>query len=284
MLARSFVAIESPFVPVDAFLRVPAEFPYCPEAIPPGTLESGAYTLRFATTPEELRAVQTLRYNVFFDGSGPRATQATGIDADVRDPWLHHLIICHRDSGAIVGTYRLQTTSMAGSRYGFYSDTLFELGAMPEQVLSRAVEVGRACVAPNHRHGRVLRLLWRGIARYMLWNDMRFLFGCCSLPGVDLHIAINAWRTVHARSWLHDRIMIPPRGAHQALPDGGRARPLTTVESLSASLSPLFDSYITLGARVCSAPALDREFGTTDFLVLLDIVDLSPHAYRSLFG
>jgi len=261
-------------------------FPHHTDAIPPGVIDAGAYQLRFAWTRADLHAVQELRFRVFNDelGEGLGVAHMSGRDEDERDPWFHHLMIFHRESGEVVGTYRLQTAVMAATRHGFYSASLFELGAIPVHILDGAVEVGRACVAPAHRSGRVLRLLWRGLARYLKWNGKRFLFGCCSLPGVDRATAQDAWRILHARKALHDRVVVRTRPESRALPDDGRTRPVATAEALSAPLTPLFDGYLALGAKVCSAPAIDRDFGTTDFLVLLDVQELDERTYRSLFG
>jgi putative hemolysin len=104
------------------------------------------------------------------------------------------------------------------------------------------------------------------------------------LAGTDTDTAREAWRVLHARQALHDRVIVRPRAETRALPDDGRARPLTTAESLTAPLTPLFDGYLALGAKVCSAPAVDREFGTTDFLVLLDVEELDDRTRRSLFS
>lgn len=261
-------------------------FPHHTDAIPPGTISAGAYELRFAWTRADLHAAQALRYRVFTEELGEGLATATnaGRDEDARDPWFHHLLICHRDSGAVVGTYRLQTAVMAATRFGFYSASLFELGAMPGAILDGAVEVGRACVDPQHRSGRVLRLLWRGLARYVQWNSKRYLFGCCSLQGTAPAIASDAWRALHARRALHDRILVKPRTHVSALPDDGRHRPLIDAASLTRTLPPLFDGYLALGAKVCGAPATDHEFGTTDFLVLLDVHELDARTYQSLFG
>lgn len=285
MLARSYVESESPFTSAGVYQDVPV-FPHHTDAIPPGVVDAGSYTLRFAWTRADLHAVQALRYRVFNEelGEGAANAEAPGRDEDERDPWFHHLMICQRESGEVVGTYRLQTAVMAATRHGFYSASLFELGAIPGAILDRAVEVGRACVASQHRSGRVLRLLWRGLARYLQWNDKRFLFGCCSLPGTSLDTAREAWRVLHARRALHDRVLVRPRSDTRALPDDGRMRPLTTAESLTAKLTPLLDGYLALGARVCGAPAVDRDFGTTDFLVLLDIEELDARTYQSLFS
>ncbi len=270
---------------VDPRLDAPV-FPHHADAIPPGTIEAGAYELRFAWTRSDLHAVQALRFRVFNEelGEGLADSRQTGRDEDARDPWFHHLMIVHRTSGAVVGTYRLQTAVMAATRFGFYSATLFELGAMPGAVLNGAVEIGRACVDPQHRSGRVLRLLWRGLARYLQWNEKRYLFGCCSLPGTAPAVASDAWRALHARRAMHDRILVKPRPQVSALADDGRHRPLINAAALTAPLPPLFDGYLALGAKVCGAPATDREFGTTDFLVLLDVLELDQRTYQSLFG
>jgi hypothetical protein len=45
----------------------------------------------------------------------------------------------------------------------------------------------------------------------------------------------------------------------------------------------LIKGYLRLGVVVCGPPALDREFGTADFLVLLDIQKLSSE-YLRRFG
>lgn len=160
----------------------------------PGTIDAGAYQLRFAWTRADLHAVQRLRYRVFNEelGEGLLDSGHTGRDEDERDPWFHHLMICHRESCAVVGTYQLQTAVMAATRFGFYSATLFELGALPGTIIDGSVEIGRACVAPEQRSGRVLRMLWKGLARYLQWKSKRYLLGCCSLAGTDVESASDA--------------------------------------------------------------------------------------------
>jgi putative hemolysin len=279
MIARSLIEAH------DRSLVDAPVFPHHTDAIPPGTTDAGAYQLRFAWNRSDLHAVQALRYRVFNEemGEGLAASTRTGRDEDERDPWFHHLMICHRDSGQVVGTYRLQTAVMAATRFGFYSATLFELGAIPGPILDGAVEIGRACVAAEHRSGRVLRMLWKGLARYLQWNSKRYLFGCCSLAGVAPAVASDAWRALHARGALHDRVLVKPRPHVRALADDGRNRPVSDAAD-AVALPPLFEGYLTLGAKVCGAPATDHEFGTTDFLVLLDVQALDARTYQSFFG
>jgi len=291
MLARAFEDSQSPYrMPVKSSDPVPVldadVFPHHADGIPPGVVTAGSYDLRFAWTRADLHAAQVLRHRVFAQELGhiAQAVDADPRDDDPRDPWFHHLMIVHRDSGHVVGTYRLQTAVMAATRFGFYSATLFELGAVPARVLEDAVEIGRAAVDTRHRSGRVLHLLWRGLARYLTWNAKRFLFGCCSINGLDEQHACATWRTLHARRALHDQLLVRPRPAVRALADDGRTRPLLDAASPQATLPPLFEGYLALGARVCGAPAFDREFGTTDYLVLLDIDEMPSRAVKTFFG
>jgi putative hemolysin len=47
----------------------------------------------------------------------------------------------------------------------------------------------------------------------------------------------------------------------------------------------LLRAYLTIGAKICSGPAIDREFKTIDFLTLLDLQTLHPRvAKRFLEG
>jgi putative hemolysin len=254
-------------------------FPHHADLIPPGTIDAGAYTLRFAWSRADLLTVQRLRADVFTKAIDMTTAR---LDCDPRDPWFHHLMIVERSSGAVVGTYRLQTAVMAATRHGFYSATLFELGAIPARLLSEAVEVGRAAVAAAHRNGRVLRLLWQGLARYLIWNDKRHLFGCCSLPGTDRRVAEESWATLHAREAFDEQVRVRPRPEARALPDDGRTRP--AADAARCALPPLFDGYLSLGAKVCSPPAVDHAFGTTDYVVWLDKEQLDPRTARHFFG
>lgn len=258
-------------------------FPHHAEAIPPGVITSGAYDLRFAWTWADLEAVQALRYRVFHEelGEGQGMNVSSQRDEEPRDPWFHHLMIVERATDEVVGTYRMQTVEMAASRFGFYSASLFELGGVPAAVLRRGIELGRACVTPVHRNGRVLRLLWKGIARYAQWHGAQYLFGCCSLPGVDGPQASASWAALHALGALHPDVFIRPHPDARALADDGRTIPAA---GEPVRLPALFDAYLELGARVCSPPAFDFEFGTTDYLILLEIEHMQERARRIFFG
>lgn len=255
-----------------------AVYPLLAEAIPPGTLRVGRYVLRFARTRSDLAAVQRLRFQVFNLelSEGLASAYETGRDEDAFDARCHHLMVIAADSGEVVGTYRLMTYMMS-IRNGFYSASEFDLSTLPFDVRRDAVEVGRACVAEQHRNGRVVQLLWRGLARYLAWNEKRYLFGCCSVPTLDPTEIAVLHRELRARDAIHETIRVAPRDAYRC------PEPEEGVVVESAPMPPLFASYLKLGARVLSGPALDREFNVTDFFVLLDLHGIEPHVRRAFF-
>jgi putative hemolysin len=46
----------------------------------------------------------------------------------------------------------------------------------------------------------------------------------------------------------------------------------------------LLRAYLSLGAKICGPPALDRSFGTIDFLTLVDLLALPPQVRTRFFG
>lgn len=253
-------------------------YPPHPELLPPEALDAGPYRLRFARDRADLDAVLRLRFEVFNLelGEGLDSSYLTGRDEDDFDALCHHLMVVDTRSGATIGTYRLQTRHMARAG-GFYCDTIFDLGGMPEEVLDRSVELGRACIAPEHRNGRVLFLLWRGIGRYVSHNGLRYLFGCCSLTSQDPDEGLALQRALRRKGHLHPRIRLAPRPGLEC-PAEARG----DLAGRGPKMPPLMGLYLNYGARICSHPAIDREFKTIDFLTLIDIEDIDRKTRRRL--
>jgi putative hemolysin len=62
------------------------------------------------------------------------------------------------------------------------------------------------------------------------------------------------------------------------------ASPRVDCAGRPVALPALFETYLRYGAKVCGGPAIDREFKTIDFLVLLDINDMDERAWSMFFG
>lgn len=213
-------------------------------------------------------------FNLELD-EGLQSSYATGLDQDEFDAHCDHLIVEHVPSGNIIGTYRMQDRRMADAGAGFYSANEFQLARLGEDVLASAVELGRACIDVEHRNTRVLFLLWRGLAAYMVAGGHRYFFGCCSLTSRDARDGTTLFNKLRAQGAVDDaRLVDVTRGF---LCDSDIDDP-----ALAPKIPKLMRLYIAYGARIVSPPALDREFGTIDFLALFDLHTLNEQA-RGMF-
>lgn len=245
-----------------------------------GELHEAGYIVRFAKTAEDLEQLLKLRFHVFNRelGEGLSESWETGLDRDRFDEVCHHLMLVHERTGELVGTYRMQTVDMARAGIGLYTAQEYVLDDVPESVLGRSIELGRACIADEHRNGHALYALWRGLALYMTWSGNRYLFGCCSLTSQDPREGTAMLRYLERGGYMAADYSAPTREEFEC--------PLVSDAELAGvpavKVPKLFGTYLRYGAFVCSPPALDRTFGTIDFLVCLDIDGLDARV-RSLF-
>lgn len=255
-------------------------YPRFRELIPSESSSAGSYTLRFADCAADLKAIQRLRFEVFNVElrEGLEDSFATGLDQDRFDLACHHLMVTETRTSQVVGTYRMQTQAMARAGAGWYTASEYDLSKLPDDFFDAAVETGRACVVKEHRNGRVLNHLWRGLAAYLAHNHKRFLFGCCSLTSQDPSVAKQTHDFLASGNFLRRELEVPALPEYRCYEKDFVADINTTVK-----LPPLFASYLKLGAKIIGEPALDRHFKTIDFLALLDIGDLDPHTYRTFF-
>jgi len=114
-------------------------------------LTSGAYGLRRAERGEDVLAACRLRFLVFNLElrEGLESAYWDGYDTDEFDRVCDHLIVEHRTSGQVVGTYRMQTGRRAAAAIGYYSAREFDFRAY-EGLRQQLVELGRAGVHRDH--------------------------------------------------------------------------------------------------------------------------------------
>ena len=249
-----------------------SQYPLQVDKLPPFDVVEGRYRCRFARSAAELDRTLRLRYEVFNLElhEGLRASHLTGLDRDRFDAQCHHLMVEEIASGEVIGTYRMQVAGMARGGSGFYTAGEFQLDAWPREVVDRAVEIGRACVAAEHRRSPVLLLLWKGLVAYGLFNDKRYFFGCCSIPSQDVDEAARVSRYLEHHGFMSADLSVEPQPAY-ALRDSVRVAGWE-----STKIPKLFRTYLRYGAKICGRPAIDREFKTIDYLALVDLYGVDP--------
>ncbi len=234
------------------------------------------YHLRLASSAEDLRAAQTLRFLVFNLelNEGLESSFATLRDEDPFDAICDHLLVENKANGEVVGSYRLQTGAVAARNRGFYSAQEFDFTPfLPVQ--NQIVELGRACVHADHRSLPVIGLLWHGISRYARQHQARYLVGCSSLTSQDATVGAAAYAELAREHLVEPAFRTVPTAAFACLLDGVAASP--------PKIPKLLRAYLSFGARICGPPAIDRDFKTIDFLTWIDL-DHLPLATKRLLG
>lgn len=234
------------------------------------------YRLRLARTEADVRSAQLLRFMVFNLElrEGLESSYHTMLDADRFDAVCDHLLVETVDDGEVVGTYRLQTGTAAGLNHGYYSEQEFDFSPYAG-LRSEMVELGRACVRSDHRNFAVLNLLWKGIAQYAIERGARWLIGCSSLTSQDPAVGAAAYRALSAQL-VAPELRTTPTEAFRC--------PLDVEAPEAPKMPKLLMGYMALGARICGAPALDREFKTIDFLTLFDVRSIPPRVFARFFN
>ena len=242
--------------------------------------ETDRYRVRLARDAVEVRRAQVLRFHVFNEElrEGLSESWSRGYDEDAFDGPCDHLIVEQVAGGDVIGTYRVQPTRAAVDPPGLYTANEFDLSGLAE-ILPGAIETGRACIHRDHRNTRVLQLLWQGLGSYMLAHRARYLFGCCSLTSQDPELGRRVMDHLTASGHTHPTIELAPQPDWRCYDESVAA---AASEAEPVELPKLFSLYLRYGAKVLGRPALDRHFKTIDYLVLLDIDDLSPDS-RELF-
>lgn len=231
---------------------------------PAATLfQASAYRVRLASDSADVQAAQKLRFLVFNVElrEGLQRSFETCLDADRFDAVCDHLLVEDIRTQQIVGTYRLQTGDRAAGNQGYYSEREFHFEPF-EPLRPMMLELGRACIRADHRSFKVLTLLWDAIATYARAVGTRYLIGCSSLTCQDAAVGAAAYQRL-----LPHLAPAPLR----TKPVESFACPLHVVAPNAPKIPKLLTAYLGLGAFICGAPAIDREFGTIDFLTLVDL-------------
>jgi len=238
---------------------------------------SGSLEVRLAQAPAEVRQAQKLRYRVFYEEGSATPNPAQLLsrrDFDTYDAICDHLLVIdhatrERGAPAVVGTYRLLRQSLAENYGGFYTAGEFEIGPLIARHRElKFLELGRSCVMAPYRNKRTVELLWHGIHAYVSQNHCDVLIGCASIEGTDPR------RLALPLSFLHHYSHTPEAWHARALPQRYVEMNLLSKEAIDPkealrALPPLLKGYLRLGAYIGAGAVIDKEFGTTDVLVVL---------------
>lgn len=239
------------------------------------------FDVEITTDSKDIDKAQRLRFEVFNIemNRGLKGSYRLGLDVDEFDPFCEHLIVRERRSGDVVGTYRLLRGAQARRHIGFYSEREFDLTKVKSLDGGELLELGRSCARKDFRDKALIPLMWDAIARHVKMYNVRFLFGCASLYTTDANEVSALFSLFKGRYYAPASRRVWPLDAcrFDGLSDDVK---IDDEQALFQKLPSLIRGYLRIGALVCGPPALDREFGTTDFFLLLDFSTLQVDFLR----
>lgn len=253
---------------------------------PPVLVDTKNFLVKLAENHEEIESAQRLRYEVFNleQGRGLKRAEKYGIDFDEFDEHCLHLLVMDKATGKAVGTYRAHLGCVANSAKGFYSSQEYEIHGL-YKIADKCLELGRTCVSLEFRSGSAIALLWSGITELLVRADLVYMLGCVSLEDVEPRIGWAVYEYIAARSLISKDVTVVARPGFKLVrpPEHEIKKVLADGVLLQNKIPALLKGYLRLGAVICGEPALDRDFGTIDFFILLD-VNKVPDRYKYHFN
>ena len=247
-------------------------------------IEAGHLTVRVTNKPHLLKQAQHLRYQIFFDEMGgvPSNPQvlAEKRDFDDYDAICDHLIVQDESkNGQVVGTYRLLRREPMQRIGSFYTEKEFNVDDI-KVMDGEIMELGRSCVHADYRSRAVMQLLWRGIGAYVTHYDIKLLFGCASLNGIDPeanHMGL---------SFLHHAHQTPapltPKSNDTYI---FKPLPLAEVDAKAAlrQLPALVKGYLRMNGSFGEGVYIDHECHCVDVAVVVQ-TELLKDNYSKRYG
>ena len=250
------------------------------------------YEVRLTRNKEERKQVRQLRYKVFVEEEGAGATEEQKNlreEYDSFDRFADYMGVFH--NGKIVGTYRIIDRDAAEKMDGFYTETEFDLKKI-KKVRGNIAEMSRACVDADYREeGLVIRMLWMGLAEYILKRKIVVLFGVASWVGKQPaeaaqaisylyynHLAPLSLRTTVETDKLADGVN-PKLTKMNILP-----KDFVDEATAKSQMPPVLKGYLRLGAKFGKGVFIDAPFNTYDVFVILQTKDISRAYQKYILG
>lgn len=240
-----------------------------------------SFRITWASSPEDIAAAQRLRFRVFVGELGARLQLPHSVpaahDVDSFDAFCDHLLVrAHGGSqdGAVIATCRLLTPEGACRAGGLYTDSEFDLAPLRD-LLPNALEMGRVCIDPAWRNGLLVMAMWRAVGEQMASRNLETMIGCSSVTLSDGgELAAQLWRRLKSTHLVPSARQIRPWSA---------LRLSCEEEGRPAEVPTLMKGYLRCGGKLLGPPAIDEDFNTADFPMIVHLADLPSRYSKRVF-
>lgn len=216
----------------------------------------------------EIRECLKLRYHVFAkELKAELHTNQIGLDVDQFDNHCRHIFVRDNISGEIIATTRVLNNHGADRVGYFYSETEFDLSHIRDNN-KQFLEIGRTCIHPDYRGGAILAILWNGLARLAVEENIDYLIGCASIS------LEQGDRYVHSVLQKLKDSMSPSDMRVQPLIPLPRREDIGKLDN-KVQLPTLLKGYIRMGGLIGGEAHWDAAFNVADVFVMVDTQKLN---------
>jgi putative hemolysin len=108
---------------------------------------------------------------------------------------------------------------------------------------------------------------------YLIWSDSKYFFGCASLLTQCHWEAACTYHYFQKNDLMHKSILVYPNSQyhldiHQDCYD-----------KCHVKIPHIMQAYLSIGAKICSLPAIDQQFKTIDFLTISNLQEFTRYHY-----
>lgn len=221
-----------------------------------------ALECRLATTIDDLLAIQDLRRIAFYaDVEGELEDEAPNYRYEETrfDDHCDHLMLIDHNTGSVVATCRVLSGLRSLDGMDFSAAQEFDLEPFDHH-RRETTEFSLICLHPEYDPVALQQHLFRAMTAYARANNSRYLLGAVSLDTGEPKVGAAIFGSL-------TRQQVAPV-EWQTAPCPAWASPLCSISDENASYPRVLQHHLSLGAKICAPPAIDRRFNTVSFLVL----------------
>ncbi len=230
----------------------------------------GNYTVKIADCNEETNQAFKLRYTALRKDYNPDLNSETEIDRDSYDDYCSHMVVNYFDESTqkstVVATYRLISEDHLINTGKFLSEDEFDISLLKKNKKGKILELGRAVVAPEHRNGIVIKILWKGIERYAVKYSVSYLIGTASFHGLDCEPYRDGYHYLMQNYKMDENLL-----AVSVRPLIPSASDCPDKKTASEQIPSLIKSYLRMGCKFGEGFFLDRSFNCLDMFIFMDM-------------
>ncbi len=237
-------------------------------------LELGQYSVRFAQDADTVLNAQRLRHRAF------HRTAANGLDCDAFDDRCRHVVVHHRQTGQMVGCFRIMICQAGADIAQSYSAQYYDLTNLQGYV-GPIAELGRLCVDSDTGDVDVLRAAWAGLAQIVDHYGLNLLFGCASFQGTDptpYHDCFRLLYDNHAAPAAY----VPCVKSANVVGFAALSDHAPDLRRAQTSMPPLLRTYLLMGGWVSDHAVIDPDMNTLHVFTAVEIGKIPPARRRLL--